>query len=175
MKADWQLLSHTSSTAEHYASLSQISLNVNCVLRLFGGRAECWGLSGRRPGPLCVDDFTSHILCCADCFNLPWRGEEPEFLLPLNYHTHMLTHMCMCLHTHTHGFFSSHAYLDILLVFMIPGCRKEFSLHIDQCVWGWTVEHQKQGAFACYTFCDGSCVNVTSCVCVPLCRPLSIS
>lgn len=29
------------------------------------------------------------------------EGEETEFLLPLNYHTHMLTHMCICLHTHT--------------------------------------------------------------------------
>lgn len=134
MKADWQPVSHASSSTtkplcRFVPDLPECEV---CAVAV-GGRAECWGPSGRQPGPQCVDDFTSHILCCADCFNLPWRGEEPEFLLLLNYHTHMLTHMCMCLYTHTHrhGFLSpaeSHAYVDLLLVFMIAGCRKEFSL-----------------------------------------------
>lgn len=49
MKADWQLLSRTSSTTEHYASLSQISLNVNCLEAELSAEASL----AASPGP-CV-------------------------------------------------------------------------------------------------------------------------
>lgn len=71
-----------------------------CVV---GGADERRGPSGSQLRPLCAHDFTSHILCCIDCFNLRgWGGGVgAEFLHPLNYHTHMLAHMCFVFTQHT--------------------------------------------------------------------------
>lgn len=97
-------------------------------------RDECWGPSGRQPWPQCVDDFTSHILCCTDCFNLPWwRRRLNSFCHWII--THTCWHTCECVYAHAltliaygntaHMDYSfstqPHGYVDILHLFMSPG------------------------------------------------------
>ncbi len=98
------------------AIVSQISVEVNSVLGPLEVEMSAEAPLAGGPGlSVCVDDFTSRILCCAERFNLTWRGGGDRIPLATELsHTHTSTHMCMCLHTYdnctwkynTHGFFS---------------------------------------------------------------------
>lgn len=150
----WQLSTHKKAENKFQrpkvAIFFPTSLNVNCALRLLEVETSSEAPSGRQPWPLCVDDFTFHILCCADCFNLPWRvgGDWIPPATELS-HTHADTYVHVFTDTHTttaHGdaahmavlFISEpHAYIDMLLVITIPGsdfnlAAKEFCLLMDQ-------------------------------------------
>lgn len=90
-----------------------------------GGRDECWGPSGRQPWPQCVDDFTSHILCCTDCFNLPWwRRRLNSFCHWII--THTCWHTCECVYTHAH---THKLHMEVLHTLFIL-------FHTTTCLWG---------------------------------------
>ena len=82
-----------------FPSWSGLWWSVRCAV---AGGDERWGpSSGAAPGPSVW--MTSLPTSCAALIALIFHrgGGGTEFLLPLNYHTHMLTHMCTCLHTQT--------------------------------------------------------------------------
>ena len=92
------------------------------------------------PASVCVDDFTSHILCCVDCFNLLWRGRglnsSCRWII-----THTCWHTCcICLRTHTRNNSTWSHYthgLDIFPLFMISG--SDFNLAAPSFLtWRWT-------------------------------------